>query len=109
MIQKGQKKLELTFSTTKDGDRFDERVVRHLIAGYAELHAMDGYTLNKALTGYWRGVEEDSYSLTIICFSEYSYNKAFRFLVNLSNVIKRLYQQDETLLTETDITVWHTL
>lgn len=103
------KKLELIFSTTKDGDCFDERVVRHLIAGYAELHAMDGYTLNKALTGYWRGEEEDSYALAIICFNMDDYNKAFLFLTNLSKVIKKLYQQDETLLTETDITVWHTL
>lgn len=101
------KKLELTFSTTKDGDRTPERHVRHLIAGYADINAMDGYTLTKALTGYWQGEEEDSYTLSIICFNKDDYDKTFIFLIKLSNVIKRLYGQDETLLTETDIKVWH--
>lgn len=101
------KKLELTFSTTKDGDRTPERHVRHLIAGYAKINTIDGYTLTKALTGYWQGEEEDSYTLTIICFDKEDYNKAFRFLVNLSKAIKQLYEQDATLLTETDIQVWY--
>ena len=104
------KKLELTFSTTDmDGDKAPERHVRHLIAGLAELHCIDGYTLNKALTGFWKGREEDSYTLSVVCFSMDDYNNTFRFLTNLSNVIKKLYQQDATLLTESDITIWHTL
>lgn len=99
-----QTKLELIFSTTdKDGDKAQERHVRHFIAGMADLNDIDGYTLYKAVTGYWRGKEEDSYTLTVLCFNNYDYNKAVAFLTKLSSAIKRLYRQDETILLESDI------
>lgn len=98
-----QKKLELIFSTTdENGDRAPERHVRHLIAGFAELHSMDGYTLSKAITGYWQGNEEDSYQLAVLCFTDSEYHKTVKFLTVLSNAIKLVYEQDATLLTETD-------
>ena len=100
------KKLDLIFSTTdSNGDRATDRHVRHLIAGLAELWDIDGYTLNKALTGYWKGSEEDSYNLTVLTFTDYEYKKARSFMTTLSNLIKRHYNQDETLITESNITI----
>lgn len=100
------KKLDLIFSTTdKNGDRTSQRHVMHLIAGMADLYCIDGYTLNEAVTGYWQGSPEDSYTLTVITFTEYDYKKSLSFLRMLSSAIKRLYNQDETLIVESDIVV----
>ena len=101
-----QKKLELYFSTTDIyGEKAEERHVRHLIAGMAEVFDIDGYTLTKAVTGYWQGKEEDSFTLTVVCFSNYQYNKAVAYLKTLSEAIKRFYDQTDTLLIETNIMV----
>lgn len=101
-----QKKLELMFSTTDDeGKKASERHVRRLIAGMAELHTVDDYELNKTLTGYWQGKENDTYKLTVICHTEYEYHKTRSFFKVLSNVIKWTYVQHETLLTETIVTI----
>ena len=101
------KRLEMFFSTTDTltGDRFTEHHVRHLIAGFADLYSIEAYTLNKAVTGYWMGSEEDSYNLSIICFSEQDYNKILKFMVQLSSAIEDIYNQDEILITSTDIQV----
>ena len=100
------KKLELIFSTTdSNGDRTSQRHVMLLIAGMADLHCIDGYTLNEAVTGYWQGSQEDSYTLTVLTFTDYDYTKAVSFLTMLSKSIKRLYNQDETLIVESNISI----
>lgn len=98
------KKLDLIFSTTdKNGDRATEKQVRHLMAGFADLHGVEGYTLNKALTGYWQGKEEDSYMITVISFTNEEYIKNLVFIMKLSDAIKGLFHQDETLIIKSDV------
>ena len=101
------KQLQLIFSTTDTvtGDRFSEHHVRQLIAGFADLYSIDAYTLTKAVTGYWKGSEEDSYSLSIICFNDQDHTKVLNFIVQVSTIIENIYNQDETLITESNITI----